>query len=139
MYWKCSNTQWLNNSKWKSIKFGNFIDFFSFVYICITSQPCVFFEHKINMGSQLNNLFFPEKINFSFTHLFIYTKYYMFQESAFLCYDTEDYEIIAKLSYYPYGLLISCIFLAMTLLVYLLLPKVFHNWFYSCEALWVLC
>lgn len=50
-----------------------------------------------------------------------------FQVSAFLCYDTEDYEIIAKLNYYPYGLLISCIFLAITLVVYLSLPKVFNN------------
>lgn len=51
----------------------------------------------------------------------------IFQVSAFLCYDTEDYEIIAKLNYYPYGLLISCIFLAITLAVYLLLPKVLNN------------
>lgn len=52
----------------------------------------------------------------------------IFQVSAFLCYDTEDYEIIAKLSYYPFGLSISCIFLALTLLVYLLLPKVSNNY-----------
>lgn len=37
--------------------------------------------------------------------------------------------MFAKFDFYPYGLLISCIFLTVTLLVYLLLPKVFNNAF----------
>lgn len=46
------------------------------------------------------------------------------QTLAFLCYDAEDYEEYAKFNYYPYGLFVSCVFLAITLVVYLSLPKV---------------
>lgn len=51
------------------------------------------------------------------------------QERTFLCYDDENYISYAKFSFYPYGLMISCIFLTVTLLVYLLLPKVFNDEF----------
>lgn len=50
------------------------------------------------------------------------------QLEAFVCFAQE----VAKFRYYPYGLTVSCIFLGITLIVYLCLPKV-------SVALWRLC
>lgn len=53
----------------------------------------------------------------------IFCKLY-FQTHTFVCFDEENYQEFAKFTYYPYGLSISCVFLTITLAVYLSLPKV---------------
>lgn len=50
--------------------------------------------------------------------------HFQFQTRTFLCFDEIKYRKPARLDYYAYGLSISCIFLASTLIVYLSLPKV---------------
>lgn len=51
----------------------------------------------------------------------------IFQIHTFTCFDDQSHEELKKFNYYPYGLSISCIFLAITLAVYLIIPKVFFN------------
>ncbi|XP_031617372.1 G-protein coupled receptor Mth2 isoform X2 [Contarinia nasturtii] len=45
---------------------------------------------------------------------------------AFLCAVNDTFEQPTKFTYYPYGLMTSCVFLALTLIVYLLLPKLLN-------------
>lgn len=52
-----------------------------------------------------------------------YSSDFHFQPHTFLCYNVQQEEL-SKFNYYPYGLTISCVFLAITLIVYLSLPKV---------------
>lgn len=60
-----------------------------------------------------------------FSPFLISESQYYFQTYTFTCFDGESYEESAKFKYYPYGLLISCVFLALTLFVYSSIPKVF--------------
>lgn len=101
------------------------------LYVNDTEEPydvdsyCIEF---INMGTieviavqfrlSISNTWLTPSLSLS--SVFLYLFCFLSQLETFVCFVQE----VAKFQYYPYGLTVSCIFLGITLIVYLCLPKV---------------